>query len=146
MYHLKDGIKRNPEKRWNLTDRVFFGHGACHILAGVYLQSSTLSELYAVWIKPFEEFNGNHIFITDGKITFDYHGYSEYKKLISHHRKGWSKVYPNLDCSYLIVDFNLLDTVSLNERKMRGIDQYLHNPVNRALMFINRFSELRKCF
>ena len=79
MFQLKNGIKQNPEKRWSLTDRVFFGHGACHILAGVYLQSSTLSGLYAVRIKPLEEFNGNHVFVTDGRITFDYHGYSEYE-------------------------------------------------------------------
>ena len=146
MYHLKEGIKQDPQKRWNLTDRVFFGHGACHILAGVYLQSSSLSGLYAIRIKPIKEFYGNHIFVTDGKTTFDYHGYSEYETLIKHHRKGWSKIYPEWECSFLKVNFDLLDTESLNERKMLGRDQYLHDPVNRALRFINRFSGSKKCF
>jgi hypothetical protein len=33
MCFLKGGIKRNPERRWALPDRIFFGFGACHILA-----------------------------------------------------------------------------------------------------------------
>jgi hypothetical protein len=42
MYILKPGIKRDPERRWALPDRIFFGHGACHILAGVYLENPPL--------------------------------------------------------------------------------------------------------
>ncbi len=34
MYVLKRGIKKDPERRWALPDRIFFGYGACHILAG----------------------------------------------------------------------------------------------------------------
>ncbi|WP_245511356.1 MULTISPECIES: hypothetical protein [unclassified Mesorhizobium] len=37
MYVLKHGIKKNPEKFWALPDRIFFGYGACHILAGTFL-------------------------------------------------------------------------------------------------------------
>src|SRR5204863_8719252 len=46
MYVLKHGIKKNPEKRWALPDRIFFGHGACAILAGagnhIYAASSVM--------------------------------------------------------------------------------------------------------
>ncbi len=50
MYQLKPGTKQDPVKRWNLPDRIFFGHGACHILAGMYLKSLSPSGFYAVWI------------------------------------------------------------------------------------------------
>ncbi len=108
MYNLKPGIKENPGKRWNLPDRIFFGHGACHILAGVYLRSLS-SEFYAIWIKPTSALTGNHIFVTNGENTFDFHGYSKYEKLITHHRKGWTQKYDGWSCAYLKVDFDLLD-------------------------------------
>ena len=139
MYLLKSGIKQNPEKRWALPDRAFFGHGACHILAGVYLKTISRSDFHAVWIKPIKDFSGYHIFVTNGEITFDYHGYSTYAKLISHHRNGWSQQYENWDCIFQKINFNLLNTASLNSRKMRGPDQYLHNPIQRAEKFIKKF-------
>lgn len=37
LYTLKPGIKKDPVRRWALPDRVFFGNGACAILAGVFL-------------------------------------------------------------------------------------------------------------
>ncbi len=139
MYILKPGIKENPEKRWALPDRAFFGHGACHILAGTYLENIAPPTFYAVWIKPIKDFSGYHIFITNGEITFDYHGYSTYEKLIAHHRKGWSTIYENWDCTLQKVDFNLLNTSALNSRRMKGPNQYLHNPIHRASKFIEKF-------
>ncbi|MCT7377156.1 hypothetical protein [Chelativorans salis] len=45
-----------------LPDRVFFGHGAC-----------IFSRAHSI---PSDGFAGNHIYVTDGEIAFDYHGYS----------------------------------------------------------------------
>lgn len=75
MYVLKHGIKRNPEKRWALPDRIFFGHGACAILAGTFLEHPPLEGFYGERIIPAENFSGNHIYVTNGMIAFDYHGY-----------------------------------------------------------------------
>ena len=76
MYVLKHGIKKNPEKRWALPDRIFFGHGACAILAGTFLEHPPLEGFYGERIIPGEGFSGNHIYVTNGVIAFDYHGYS----------------------------------------------------------------------
>ena len=59
MYVLKHGIKKNPEKRWALPDRIFFGHGACAILAGVFLEHPPLEGFYGERILPGEGFSGN---------------------------------------------------------------------------------------
>ncbi len=139
MYRLKPGIKRNPQKRWNLPDRIFFGHGACHILAGVYLKLLSPPKFYAVWIKPDSNFYGNHIFVTNGETAFDYHGYSQYDRLVEHHKKGWLQEYSDWSSRIIKVDFNLLNTHCLNKRKMLGPDQYLHNPISRAKCFIDKF-------
>lgn len=138
MYVLKPGVKRDPERRWALPDRIFFGYGACHILAGTYLELSALPGFRAERIVPADGFAGNHIYVTDGEIAFDYHGYSNRDHLLSHHRKGWSRLQPGWDCTIAMVDFDLLDTSELNRRKMLGPDQYLHDPVLRARRFITR--------
>lgn len=143
MYFPKPGIKKDPVRRWNQTDRVFFGHGACHILAGVYLQRFPDSGFYAVRIIPGEGLTGNHAFVTDGTRAFDYHGYSFLDQLIAHHTKGWQQRIPDWQATISNVDFPLLDTAALNAHKMLGPDQYLHNPVERAQKFIDRFNHER---
>lgn len=143
MYVLKPGIKKDPIRRWALPDRIFFGHGACHILAGTYLRLPPTQAFWAERIVPAEGFAGNHVYVTDGIVAFDYHGYSLRKRLLAHHRKGWTARYPGWDCEILPVDFDLLDAAQLNQRKMLGPDQYLRDPVERARRFIERIDHER---
>lgn len=138
MYVLKPGVKRDPERRWALPDRVFFGHGACHILAGVFLACRPMAGYYAERIVPGHGYAGNHIYVTDGNIAFDYHGYSVRRRLLKHYRKGWSRRYAEWDFVLKKVDFELLSTFELNRRKMLGPDQYLFDPIPRARRFIER--------
>lgn len=142
MYWLKPGIKNNPERRWRLPDRIFFGHGACHILAGVFLDMKPLPGFHAEKITPHEDFAGNHVYVTDSVVAFDYHGYSLRERLLAHHRRGWSTRYPGWGAVVERVDFSLLDTSELNRRKMLGPDQYFGDPVLRARGFIGRVSHL----
>ena len=139
MYRLKPGIKRDPERRWALPDRVFFGHGACHILAGVYLQVSPLPGFRAERIIPNGAFGGNHVYVTDGIIAFDYHGYVSRGALLRHHLKSWSEACgSNWGHTLETVDFDLLSTAELNQRKMLGPDEYFKDPIPRAYAFIRR--------
>ena len=138
MYILKHGIKRDPIRRWALPDRIFFGYGACHILAGVFLRDPPFPRFYAERIMPVEGFAGAHAYVTDGIIAFDYHGYSRRERLLTHHAKGWSQRYPGWQCDIEVVDFDMLDTDELNRRKMRGPDQYLHDAIPRAQAFLDR--------
>lgn len=143
MYVLKHGIKKSPETRWALPDRVFFGHGACHILAGTFLEFPPLPGFHAERIVPKDGLPGNHVYVTDGAIAFDYHGYSVRERLLEHHRRGWSSQNVGWDCTIEAVDFSLLDTAELNRRKMLGPDQYLHEPISRARRFIERIDHTR---
>ena len=143
MYVLKHGIKKNPEKRWALPDRIFFGYGACHILAGVFVQHPPLEGFYVERIIPNEGFSGAHMYVTNGIIAFDYHGYSGRERLLEHHGKGWASHSPGWDCAIEKVDFDPLNTAELNQRKMRGPDQYLHDPIPRARNFIERRSHAK---
>lgn len=143
MYRLKPGIKRNPERRWALPDRIFFGHGACHILAGTYLELAPLTGFHAERIIPGGGHAGNHIFATDGEIAFDFHGYSRRTKLLLHHTSRWARVSgPGWQCRIEQVDFDLLATEALNARKMLGPDQYFKDPRARARSFVDRFDHI----
>ena len=143
MYVLKPGVKRDPARRWALLDRIFFGHGACLILSGVYLSAPPLQGFYAERIIPRDGKAGNHIYVTDGTLAFDYHGYSCRARLLAHHVAGWSRRYGG-DWTYDLerVSFNLLDTMALNARKMLGPEQYFGDPIARAQAFLSRINHV----
>ena len=86
----KPGVKRDPRRRWALPDRIFFAHGACHILAGVNLERPPLPGFHAERIVPAGPYPGNHVFVTDGVVAFDYHGYSLRSRLLEHHDRVWA--------------------------------------------------------
>jgi hypothetical protein len=138
MYILKPGIKKDPVRRWALPDRIFFGYGACHILAGAFLGRPPLAGFYAERVVPAEGLPGNHIYVTDGVVAFDYHGYSRRDRLIAHHQRGWERRCSGWTCSLEVVSFDLLDTTELNKRKMLGPNQYLHDALARAHDFLGR--------
>lgn len=83
MYWPIPGIKKYPERRWRQPDRIFFGFGVCHILAGAFLEERPFEGFYVEWIIPNEGFSGTHMYVTNGLITFDYHGYVLREKLLS---------------------------------------------------------------
>lgn len=144
MYRLKPGIKQDPQRRWALPDRIFFGHGACHILAGTYLEVAPLKGFHAERIIPGDGYAGNHIFVTDGDIAFDFHGYSVRNSLLLHHTSGWARVSEmGWHCRIEVVDFDLLDTEALNARKMLGPDQYFADPRLRARSFLDGIDHKR---
>jgi len=142
MYELKNGIKKDPHRRWALPDRIFFGYGACHILAGVYLRNPPLTGFYAERVIPKGNLPGNHIYVTDGEIAFDYHGYTCLKRLRAYHRKCWTKRYADWDCLLEDVEFDLLKTEHLNARKMLCPDQYLYDAIPRAEAFLLRIRHI----
>ena len=144
MYKLEPGIKKDPDRRWALPDRIFFGNGACHILAGVFLQAPPLPGFYAERISPGEGFAGNHIYVTDGTIAFDYRGYSSRLRMLNYHTGGWAdRLGDGWNCVLERVKFDLLDTAELNSRKMLGPGQYRGDPVPRARAFIGRIDHVR---
>lgn len=143
MYQLKPGIKQDPLRQWALPDRVFFGYGACHILAGVYLRDPPLAGFWAERIIPRHGQSGNHIFVTDGCISFDFHGYAGRATLLAHHTRSYRSVYGTAwDYDLERVAFDLLDTTALNARKMRGPDQYRKDALPRAEAYVARIDHV----
>lgn len=139
MYRMKPGTKSNPTLRWALPDGIFFGFGACHILAGVFLREYPKCGLVPQHIIPRNGQPGTHIFLTDGARAFDFHGFSCRDALLRHHQKGWQQI-QGATWRYDVydIDFDLLDTSTLNANKMLGPDQYFGDAIARARRFILR--------
>lgn len=136
MFRPRPGTKQDLVRRWTLPDRAFFAHGACHILAGVYLRDPPLPGFRAERIVPDTPYSGNHIYLTDGTLCFDYRGYTERSRLLRWFAAHQIRLAPQWSGTIEAVRFDLLDTAALNARKMRGPCQYLHDPVPRARAFI----------
>ncbi|MFQ6546358.1 hypothetical protein AADZ90_000265 [Aestuariibius sp. 2305UL40-4] len=105
MYWPIPGIKKHPKKRWDQPDRIFFGFGACHILAGVFLEDAPVDGFHGEWIVQADGFGGNHIFVTNGKVAFDFHGYSLRRKLLSRYWAGYQDRYPGWRARIVRIDF-----------------------------------------
>ena len=130
------GMKKYPESRWRQPDQIFFGFGACHILTGAFLEERPFEGFYGEWIISNEGFRGTHMYVTNGLITFDYHGYVLGEKLLSRYWKGHQDCYCGWQANIEKLDFPLLDTTALNKRKHLGLDQSFGDPVPRARDFI----------
>lgn len=146
MYRLKFDKTSDPERRWNLPDKVFFACGACHVLAYAFLERYGASNTKAVWIKPADGFTGNHIFVSGEEWAFDYHGYSCRENFLAHtHIKanrwwpGWHSTLIELPSDVLISESKskTYDGLWLREPK-----QFLHDALPRAHAFLDRFVHL----
>ncbi len=148
MYKLKPGTKQDLERQWRLPDRIFFGYGACHILAHAYRLRFAHSRFYAVWIRPGPGHRGNHVVMTDGKVAFDYHGYSCYDRLVAHHFRQYESEYSGWSGDLVRVAGCLAEpsAMAVIGMQVRGPWQYLHDALPRANHFLDRFAEEHRVY
>ena len=127
-------------RRWAVPDRIFFGYSAGHILAGVYLKNPPLPGFFAERIIPGDGFSGNHIYVTNGELAFDYRGYTKRARLLIHHRRDWARQYDSgWNCILEQPDFDLLT----QERSINAICAGLIN-ITVILSAAPRRSSLRQ--
>lgn len=145
MYLLRPGIKEDPVRRWNLPDRVFFAAGAGHILAHAFLERFPSAGFNPIWVRPRGQFIGNHVFVANDDLAFDYHGYVSRSHLVAHFTKRARRLFPGWEADLLPVTVSL---VSRAEAKAIGMDirepaQFLHDALARARQYLERFDH---CF
>ena len=141
MYLLRPGIKEDPVRRWHLPDRVFFACGACHILAHAFLDRFPSAGFGPIWVRPRNELAGNHVFVTNGDLAFDYHGYAPYHRLVDHYTKRARRLFPGWEADLVPVTVSL---VNRENAKAIGLDireprQFLHDASPRAHRYLDRF-------
>jgi hypothetical protein len=148
MYFPKTNVKSDPVRRWQRPDRHFFANGACHILAFAFLERHARFGFHARWIRPASGFSGNHIYVTNDRIAFDYHGLAEERRLLAlvHRRAG--RFFPGWDATLVDLPADAL----VSEKRSREFDglwlreprQFLHDALPRARAFLDRFKGLER--
>src|SRR5262249_42792957 len=122
---------------------IFFACGACHILAFAFIETYPESGFLPTWIKPRHGHIGNHIVAAREDVAFDYHGYSNWPRLLAHtHNKaarwwpGWSATTVELPVDVLVSEEGSRRFQGLWLREPR---QFLHDALPRARAFVRRF-------
>src|SRR5690242_955039 len=81
-------VLRTPEQKadleasWARADEEFFGSGACHILAGAFLEKYRQTGFNALMIAPATGFRGSHVVIANEHHVFDCRGWSRRDKFL----------------------------------------------------------------
>ncbi len=94
-----------------------------------------------MWVRPKADFIGNHVFVTNGELTFDYHGYVRADQLMEHYTKRARRLFPKWEADLVPVTVSL---VSRDAAKAIGMDireptQFLHDALPRARRYLERF-------
>lgn len=143
MLRSKPGFKSDPVRRWGRPDRMFFAHGACHILACAFLERWPEAGYSAIWIRPRPGFAGNHIFVSDGRYVFDYHGYSRREAFVAHEWLSARRYWPGWDADLVPLPAPVLISEALSKTYpglwLREPGQFLHDALPRARGFLARF-------
>jgi hypothetical protein len=147
MFFPKTNVKDDPVRRWHRPDRQFFANGACQVLAYAFLQKYADLVFQARWIRPAEGYFGNHIFVTDGRNAFDYHGLTTEQRLLSLCFRRARRFYPGWDATLIDLPMDVLisnpRSREIEELWLREPEQFLHNALPRAHVFLDKFGDLR---
>jgi hypothetical protein len=137
------GAKRDPIKQWRLPDRVFFACGACHVLASAFLRTYPESGFTPIWIRPVEDHTGHHIVAVRDNLAFDYHGYSDWPRLLAHMKRRAHQWSPGWDATLVPLPEDVLGSES-KSRMYDGLwlkepSQFLFDAMPRAQAYVQRF-------
>ena len=137
------GAKRDPIKQWDLPERVFFACGACHVLASAFLRAYPDSGFAPIWIRPIHGHTGNHIVVIRDDLAFDYHGYSNWPRLLAHMRRRAHQRSPGWNATLVPLPEDVLGSES-KSRMYDGLwlkepTQFLFDAMPRAQTYLQRF-------
>jgi hypothetical protein len=101
----------------------------------------------ARWIRPADGYIGNHIFVTNGDLAFDYHGLTTENRLVSLSFRRAQRFFPGWSATLVDLPTDAL----VSETKSRAFEglwlreptQFLHDALPRARVFLGHFGDLR---
>jgi hypothetical protein len=105
-------------------------------------------EFQARWIKPASGYIGNHIYVTDGVVAFDYHGLTTEARLLSLAFRRGRRFFPGWEATLVDLPADVLVSEA-RSRTYEGLwlrepNQFLYDAMPRARVFVQRFGDLRR--
>jgi hypothetical protein len=137
--------KRDLIQSWRRPDRPFFASGACHILAGVFLEKYTEAGYRPFLISPTPGLRGQHVFVANDEWSFDYHGYVRNDCYFVHYEGKMRRFFPGWNGHIKELEDSPLGSDFCREHGHRRPDEFPHDPLPRALAFLMRFRQPDKC-
>ena len=143
MYISSSNFQRTSDEKsdlflsWNRPDKNFFAAGACHILAYLFIQLHPNEGYKINFIKPNENFPGNHLYVSDGTWAFDFNGWTLEKELLEETMKSYFLNYPEWNYEKIEITHSLDDFCKKHNHRMPYEFAYL--PWERAYNYIKSF-------
>ena len=138
MIFRSNKAKTDPVLSWQRPDWPFFSSGACHVLAAAFLELHPREGYHTLVIRPEPGFRGGHIVVSNGKMVFDYHGYSLESVFLRHYTAKIRRLMPGWRGAILRSDDVPVSAEFCAQNKLRKPDQFLHDPFPRALAYVRR--------
>ena len=133
--------KKDLIASWHRQDRAFFAAGACHVLAYEFLKRAEAQGFRAFMIKPELGFRGGHVFASNERVAFDYHGWSDHQNFIGHFLRKIQRVFPGWRGSIVDISKDFWSEKWFLDTNSREPHHYHIDPTERANSFINRFMQ-----
>jgi len=131
--------KHDLIRSWHRPDRPFFAAGACHVLAAAFLEAYPHAGFQPFLILPNPGLRGSHVFVSDGKTAFDYHGFSELDYFLDHFFTKIRRFFPHWCGEVIQLKESPISTSFCEKHNSRLPSQYLHDPLPRAFSYLARF-------
>jgi hypothetical protein len=135
--------KADLEGSWRRSDEDFFGAGACHVLASVFLDLHPSSGYRTLLIVPSVGHRGRHVVVASTELVFDFNGYTPrsfyFAELLRLHRERE----PDWTASLVEVELEV-DPAGWEfclKYAHRHPTQFFRDPLPRARAFIRRHTE-----
>lgn len=138
-------ISRTAEQKadlggsWSRPDEEFFTAGACHILAGVFLETYPNNRFQAWMIRPSPGFRGGHVVVSDGSWIFDGRGWYSKEDYLRRYAESCQAIYPGWTYRLENVD-EVLGWDFCRAYHHRHPSQFFADPILRAKTFLRQFS------
>lgn len=131
--------KRDLTRSWHRPDRPFFAAGACHVLAAAFLEANPNDGFHPFLILPNPGLRGSHVFVSDGRTVFDYHGFSRHDHYLSHYFTKIYRFFPRWHGEVIRLTESPIDVSFCEKYNHRLPSQYPHDPLPRAFSYLARF-------
>src|SRR5450432_3316565 len=126
------------EASWARPDDEFFAAGACHVLAGMFLEAYPFAGFRALLIRPAPSFRGSHVVVASSALVFDCRGWTPRERFLSLYSDAYRAVFPDWQYELVAVD-DPIGRAFCNEHRHRHPSQFFQNPLARAKEFLRKF-------
>ncbi|MBX2886930.1 MAG: hypothetical protein KTR32_43685 [Granulosicoccus sp.] len=131
--------KADLESSFNRPDRPFFASGACHILAHAFLDTVPSNGWKTILILPQPGFRGSHVFASNKKYAFDYHGFTPVSRFQEHYFNKMKRWYPGWSADTLELDISPISSEFCSLYGHRLPQDFYKDPRPRAYAYLKRF-------